>query len=162
MDEGGGERNFERLELNALKARSAVDLKKKASDFSGLFLTCKSCEAHLRNRLVPMAVDLFSTSPASAISIAVGSIVRRMPFSHFGKGGIFMEQSAVRARRSVASVSRGWHHSDAATTTLASRFVRFRTFLLRNSTLKNRGGGKRKGRKKGAACTNLTWKARDV
>jgi hypothetical protein len=34
-------------------------------------------------------------------------------------GGIFMEQSAVRARRSVASVSRGWHILDATTTALA-------------------------------------------
>ena len=72
-----------------------------------------------------------------------------------------MEQSAVRARRSVASVSRGWHHSDAATTTLASRFVRFRKFMLINNTKKKGGGGekrergrKRKGRMKGAARTN--------
>ncbi len=54
-----------------------------------------------------------------------------------------MEQSAVRARRSVTSVSRGWHHPDAATTTLASRFVRFRKFLLINNTKK---GGGRKGK----------------
>jgi hypothetical protein len=70
-----------------------------------------------------------------------------------------MEQSAVRARRSVTSVSRGWHHPDAATTTLASRFVRFRKFLLINNTKKGGGekrkrGRKRKGGKKGVARNN--------